>query len=359
MDDFVDKFDQQFAERRRTTTPLRVQQAKVKSKLEVTWYCDIDPEPQKEWLVDNFLGEGELSCFYGPPGSAKSLLVGDLAAHVAWGQNWFGHRASEGGVLFLAVERAGLVFRRFAAFRKHHSVPNLPLLIAPGEIDLRTGRRGADTVISYAKQMEQQTGLPTKLIVGDTASRLLAGGDENSPKEMGSFINNVAYIQQETSSHIALVHHVPHEQQKRMRGHGSLLAACDTTICVEGSGGTRFATIVKNNDGDEGKQIAFKLAGVELGRDPETDAATTAPVVVTAVGNINKSAPEQRLRPNQSTMYAILRDAAASGLTTEQWNERARNAGIGAKRKADLYDIRTALKAKGIVRQYGDRWNAC
>jgi hypothetical protein len=28
-------------------------------------------------------------------------------------------------------------------------------------------------------------------------------------------------------------------------------------------------------------------------------------------------------------------------------------------RKADLCDIRTALKSKGIVRQYGDRWNVC
>jgi hypothetical protein len=58
-------------------------------------------------------------------------------------------------------------------------------------------------------------------------------------------------------------------------------------------------------------------------------------------------------------MYSLLRDAGASGLTTEQWNERARNEGVGLTRKADLYDIRAALKAKGIVRQYGDRWNVC
>jgi hypothetical protein len=57
-------------------------------------------------------------------------------------------------------------------------------------------------------------------------------------------------------------------------------------------------------------------------------------------------------------MFSILRGAGASGLTTEQWNERARNEGVGLTRKADLYDIREALKSKGLVRHYADRWNA-
>ena len=47
-------------------------------------------------------------------------------------------------------------------------------------------------------------------------------------------------------------------------------------------------------------------------------------------------------------MFSILHDAGECGLTTEQWNEHARDAGIGIKRKADLYDIRVALKSKGL-----------
>jgi hypothetical protein len=42
------------------------------------------------------------------------------------------------------------------------------------------------------------------------------------------------------------------------------------------------------------------------------------------------------------------------GLSTVEWNNRARD---GNKRKADLYDIRVALKSKGLVRRYCDRWN--
>jgi hypothetical protein len=38
------------------------------------------------------------------------------------------------------------------------------------------------------------------------------------------------------------------------------------------------------------------------------------------------------------------------------WSAALREAGIGSKRPADINDIRRDLKAKGLIRQYGDRW---
>ena len=66
-----------------------------------------------------------------------------------------------------------------------------------------------------------------------------------------------------------------------------------------------------------------------------------------------------KLTKNQQTMFSLLHGTGAAGLTTERWNELARNEGLGVNRKADLYDIRCALKSKGLARQYGDRWNVC
>jgi hypothetical protein len=188
---------------------------------------------------------------------------------------------------------------------------------------------------------------------------LLAGGDENSPKDVGAFINNIARIQDTTGAHLLLVHHVPHDQN-RMRGHGALLAACDTTIRVEKNGSIRTATIEKNNDGEEGEQIAFSLENFELGKDPETGDMTTAPIVRPAEAPCPSAVTTgPRLTPNRRTMFTILHHPGERGMSIEEWNERAREAGIGTTRKADLYDIRTALKSKGLVRQYADRWNTC
>jgi len=321
-----------------------------------TAFADIERAPHKKHLVHNFLGAGELSCLFGPPGSAKSVLAGDLAAHLATGQDWFSRRVMTGGVLFIAAERPGLVKRRLAAFRMYHDITeSVPLAVVSGEIDLRN-RLGADGIIACARRLEDDTGIQMQLIIADTMSRLLGGGDENSPKDVGAFINGVAHVQNATRSHFMLVHHVPHEQN-RMRGHGLALAAMDTTIRVEKTGDIRVATIEKNNDGEEGERIAFTLESFELGRDPETKEPTTAPIVRPATATTHPVTTEVKLAKNQQTMLSLLHAAGPGGLTTEQWNERARNEGVGVKRKADLYDIRAALKAKGLVRQYGERWS--
>ena len=42
-----------------------------RGQLNFTLYRDIEAEPQKLWLVDDYLGAGELSCIFGPPGSGS------------------------------------------------------------------------------------------------------------------------------------------------------------------------------------------------------------------------------------------------------------------------------------------------
>jgi hypothetical protein len=57
-------------------------------------------------------------------------------------------------------------------------------------------------------------------------------------------------------------------------------------------------------------------------------------------------------------MFSILYDAGSHGLAVEEWNKAAREAGLGIKRKADLHDFRSALKAKKLVHESNERWFA-
>jgi hypothetical protein len=106
-------------------------------------------------------------------------------------------------------------------------------------------------------------------------------------------------------------------------------------------------------DGAEGAVIASRLETAELGLDDDGDPITSC-VVVPVERTALPAADEPRLSRNQQTMFSILYDAKR--LTLEQWNEKTREAGIGVKRKADLVDIRTALKAKGLVCETMDCW---
>jgi energy-coupling factor transporter ATP-binding protein EcfA2 len=323
------------------------------AQLRFTLYRDIEAEPQKLWLVHDYLGAGELSCIFGPPGSGKSVFAGDLAAHVAAGRTWFGRRVQSGAVLYVAIERAALVKRRLAAFREHHMVSEIPLAVVSGQVDLRTSQESAEEIIEYARRIGEIGEVPTSLILIDTVSRALAGGDENSPKDMGSLVGNLAHIQEQTGAHVAALHHIPADGTQRLRGHGALLGACDTTIKVESLNGCRAGTVDKVNDGPDGERVAFELKTVELHFDPETNTTTTAPVVIPAdAPTIISSGPN--LSPNQRSALNLLGDS--KGIPQEELFERMREMGIGKNRRATLYDICRALKDKGLAYEFDGRW---
>jgi hypothetical protein len=123
-------------------------------------------------------------------------------------------------------------------------------------------------------------------------------------------------------------------------------------------GGTQPQNIITTvewmKDGAEGETIASRLELVEIGMDADGDPIGSCVVVPIEVPAATTTEP--KLSKNQQTMFSILHAAGPSGLTGDQWNVQAREAGLGERRKADLVDFKIALKAKGLVRQYGDRW---
>ena len=327
------------------------------SPFRFTLFRDIELEPRKTWLIHDFLGAGELSCIFGPPGSGKSVLAGDLAAHVASEREWLGRPVKFGSVLYVAIERAALVMRRFAAFRNHHGVEEAPLALLSGHIDLRTSTDGANAIIEHAKRLADLAEIETSLVAIDTVSRALAGGDENSPKDMGALVANLARIQEATGAHVSALHHIPADGTQRLRGHGALLGACDTTIKVERVGQCRAAAVDKVNDGPEGERVTFDLQSVELHHDTETGTITTAPVVIPAEQSAAMEPAGPRLTPNQETMLAVLKSTKRP-LSTEEWTRAARDAGLGGKRKAWAWDLRNGLKHKGLVYEGINGWSA-
>ena len=76
-----------------------------------------------------------------------------------------------------------------------------------------------------------------------------------------------------------------------------------------------------------------------------------------AGGGSAQPATGPKLSQNQQTMFSLLHDAGQGGLTTEQWNEKARAIGLGLKRRSNYYDWQTSLKSKNLVREFNGRWN--
>jgi hypothetical protein len=327
----------------------------AKPALSLTLYRDIDPQPRKDWLVHDFLGAGEVSCWFGQPGAGKSTIAIDLACHVASDKLWMGRRVLHIGVLYVAAERVAVVHRRLAAFRKHHDEVDIPLAVVGGPADLRSSPDHANLVIEYAGKLTAEFGHPVRLIIIETINRVLAGGNENDSADMGGLLNTFAFIQEATGAHILTVHHTP-IKEKRLRGHSSLLGMCDTTVLVEKSGSGYTAKIEKSNDGPSGEPVGWTVESIELYRDPETEETTCAPVVVPDC--CSASPGKSDVTQAEITMLQILLEAEARGLATGAWYAAARARGIGIGRTATLTELKTKLEDRGLIVEQDGIWRA-
>jgi AAA domain len=241
-----------------------------------TLYDDVEDSESKSWLVNKMLGAGEMSAWYGPPGCGKGVIIEDMALHIAAGQEWHGRSITRGAVVYIALERKKLVRRRLIAFRRKYGLRGLPFAIVGAVYDFRQAAT-ADQIVEICDQVKRKTGQSIVLIVIDTVSRALAGGDENSPKDMGALIMTSGLIQEKcTDAHVLWVHHIPHDSD-RLRGHGALLGAVDTSVSVSSSGTVRKAKVVKANDSEEGEGVSFTIDSVQIADD-----GTTAPIAVPA-----------------------------------------------------------------------------
>ena len=106
--------------------------------------------------------------------------------------------------------------------------------------------------------------------------------------------------------HIALTHHQPVDGKERMRGHGALLGAVDTTVHVINKDGMRLAEVVKSSsDHEEGQRVGFTLKPVIIHQDDGYGDPVTAPVMVEgqapttakAAKRAVKSSKERHARP--------------------------------------------------------------
>ena len=160
-------------------------------------------------------------------------------------------------------------------------------------------------IINTVRAVEKKAEQKVVLVIIDTVSRALFGGDENSSKDMGELITAIGTIQHAVSTTILLLHHVPHESD-RMRGHGNLLGAVDTTIRVEKGIVHRTATVIKANDAHEGEQVGFSLESVEL--PSGSQAPVVVPIGLVSVPRAGIGAGK-KLNPNQRRFVDILRTA--------------------------------------------------
>lgn len=217
-------------------------------------------------LIEDLLNTGDLSVLYGKSGSGKTFHALDLAFHVASGRPWHGNRAvKQGLVIYVAAEGGKGILKRLAALDKHFQPDSdIPLAVIPCPIDLLSSGKHSDTrqLIDLVREIEAKYGQKAELLIVDTLSRALAGGDENASTDMGTFVQHIDQLRTEIQTHVMVVHHSGKEQSRGARGWSGIRAAVDTEIEVHEG----MFTAMKQRDIDAIQPIPFRLKQIPIGR---------------------------------------------------------------------------------------------
>lgn len=266
---------QSFGEFEAETLPM-LQPPKVTAFGRVSW-ADLDkPGREIEYLIDDWMTEGDVSILGGAPGSGKSFIAIDMGMALARGVPWLGKETQPALVIYQAGEGGKGVKNRLRAYRKHHKLPpdaQIPFELLTARIDIYAANdRGGDTdkLISAINGIKREyPGLDRLVIFIDTFATAQGAADEISGKDMAIVLNNVERIKRECGAHVCLVHHT-NAEGKKLRGHTSLRGNVDQVFLVSNNEQTKVKTMVldKIKDGEDGIKIQFELMQIELGEYP-------------------------------------------------------------------------------------------
>lgn len=315
-------------------------------------FNDIKLRTAPNYLVKGLVPREGLVVIWGPPKCGKTFWAYDLAMHVALGWRYRGRKVQQGPVVYVACEGERGLAARAEAWRQQHLAEeqdeHIPFYQVTTRLDLVADQ---DALIQCIRR--QIGTVDPALITIDTLNRSIRGS-ESRDEDMGDYVKAVDAVREAFACTIAVVHHCGVEAN-RPRGHTSLTGAADAQIAVrKDAGGTITSELEFMKDGADGERVYSSLRVIEVAEDDDGDWITSC--VLGPAEAPAQAGGQDKLPKNQQTMLDVLNDAGEDGLSLEEWNDRAREAGLGLNRKADLTDYRTALKRKKLIHTYDDRW---
>lgn len=287
-----------------------------------------------EYLIKGLIPRRETVLIYGASGSGKTYWTFDLSmapvrACEQGGFTYRGCRVKPGLVVYCAAEAGlGFVDLRMPAYSNRFGFPLdnglKPFVCLTKKFDLF----GSDTqlieLIAEIKYHASRFDVPLEVVVIDTLNKTTPGMDEIHGKDVGIVMARLDRLRAELHCGLWLVHH-KNAAGTGPRGHTSLFAAFETAIEVsrtvertqDGKNRPiRLAKVIKQREGEDGREFRFVLAQEIVGKDSDGDdrpSCVVLPIGEDAGGDSKAPAGPVRflLRDTEETLFRALIAAVA------------------------------------------------
>lgn len=179
----------------------------------------LENEPPVSWLIEDWLAAREISVIYGQGGTYKSYIA------IGWSLQLAAFERVP--CLYIAAEGASGLRSRVDAWIAARGLDSEDLKLwsyynAGLHVDDPTSvRMWSEALKAYTKGRKKKGHrLLPQLVVVDTMARNF-GGDENSAKDVGAFVEGCEYLRRELDTAVLVAHHMG-VSTGRERGTGAL-----------------------------------------------------------------------------------------------------------------------------------------
>jgi hypothetical protein len=205
----------------------------------------------------------------------------------AHSQTWFGRKITPCGVAYIAGEGEDDFIIRMHAWKAAKGLADLdlPVYLIPMPVDMRTQDMETADLIAELQDREaackEQFGVGFGLVVLDTLNKMLAGGNDAKPEDVGPVMKNGLRIKQALGAAVVPIHHLPKDgKSEDPRGVGSLKGDNDGQWFVSRArdGAPNHWKVARLKAGPTGAKHEFRLRQVVLGLDEDKDEITSCVV---------------------------------------------------------------------------------
>jgi putative DNA primase/helicase len=231
---------------------------------------DFLPSERHEYRIKGLIPMTGLGLIYGQFASGKSFFSLDLSVAMAAGYDWQGRATKQSKVVYIVAEGVNNFRDRYEAYVRHHNLDrdevDISFVIQPPNLLAADGW-------FLGRALEASGG--ADVIVFDTLSQCMPGGDENTSGAMTQIVVTANELARQLNAFVILVTHAGKDSSKGVRGHTSLPAAADLIISTKSSASGCFeAEVAKRKDGVCGETFGFTIIDIEIGIDDEGEART-------------------------------------------------------------------------------------
>lgn len=277
--------------------------------------------PRPTWLVQGEIPERGVTVLCGKAGTGKTFVVMNYAFTVA----------QELPVLYVALEGKYGLYSRVQGLCNHHTVKMDDLMLSFWTDPLRLMEK--EQVTAFLSYVEH---LKPCLIVIDTLSMAMSGGDPNAPRDMQHFTDSVRAIQQAIDGAVLLVHHT-RKSDNVFSGAGNIFNNAETFLTLRNEDGQLILEADKAKDAESFRRY-MSMISVGIGKNESTQVVLPAEQVTQTQAD--------RLYPNQYKILEALVEYLNGGAMLGDLMDVTEIAGKGS-----LLRTLSRLKKLGFIQQ--------